>query len=109
MALSLSKIEAVDFGGLKVEPKIDRTQMLRLRELKVSDDNLEEAQEILADCFGAHKAEVKEFLIKNPFVMDYAKLQVYLTQGQGGLESFERRLDSFMEKQMEEAHNKENE
>lgn len=103
MALSLSKIEAVDFGGKAFTPQIDRTQMLRLRELKVNDDNLEEAREVLADCFGVHKAEVKEFLEKNPFVLDYSRLQVYLTQGQSGLDNFEKRMDAFMEEQMKKA------
>lgn len=103
MALSLSKIEAVDFGGLKLVPQIDRTQMLRLRELKITEDNLDEAREILADCFGTHKAEVKDFLEKNPFVLDYTRLQVYLTQGQNGLDGFEKRMDVFMEKQMKKA------
>lgn len=106
MALSLSKIEAVDFGGLRVVPRIDRTQMLRLRELKITDDNLEEAREVLADCFGAHKAEVKEFLANNPFLLDYSRLQVYLTQGQSGLDGFEKRMDKFMEENMRKAAEK---
>lgn len=100
MALSLSKIEAVDFGGKAFVPKIDRTQMLRLRELKVNDENLEEAQEVLADCFGVHKAEVKEFLENNPFILDYSRLQIYLTQGQSGLDGFEKRMDAFMMEQL---------
>lgn len=109
MALSLSKIEAVDFGGLRVVPQIDRTQMLRLRELKITEDNLEEAREVLADCFGAHKVEVKDFLEKAPFVLDYTRLQVYLTQGQSGLDSFEKRMDTFMNDQMKKATESANE
>lgn len=79
--------------------------MLRLRELKITDNNLDEAREVLADCFGVHKAEVKEFLEQNPFVMDYSRLQVYLTQGQNGLDGFEKRMDAFMEEQMKKAAN----
>lgn len=109
MALSLSKIEAVDFGGLAVVPQIDRTQMLRLRELKITEDNLEDAREVLADCFGIHKAEVKEFLEKAPFVLDYTRLQIYLTQGQNGLDSFEKRMETFMNDQMKKVTEQANE
>lgn len=109
MALSLAKIEAVDFGGQAFVPQIDRTQRLRLKELKITENNLEEAREVLADCFGTHKAEVKDFLEKAPFVLDYSRLQIYLTQGQSGLDNFEKRMDTFMENQMKEAAEKANE
>lgn len=100
MALSLSKIEAVDFGGIQVIPKLDRTKLLRLREIEIKEENLDEAAEVLADCFGSHKAEVEEFLKKNPFITNYTRLKIYLTQGQNGLDSYEKSMDTLMTEQM---------
>lgn len=103
MALTLSKIEAVKFGDLEVVPKFGKELELRIRNLKITDDNLDEAADLISQCFSDKAAEVKEFMTKNLFMMDYTKLQIYLTQGQSGLDSFEKRLDRFMDKEMEKA------
>ncbi len=103
MALTLAKIEAVKFGDLEVVPKFGKEQELRVRNLKITEDNLEEVAEVMSQCFGAYAADVKDFMLKNLFIMDYTRLHIYLTQGQSGLDSFEKRLDSYMEKEMEKA------
>ncbi len=103
MALTLAKIEAVRFGDFEVVPKFSQEQMLRVKNLKITEDNLEEARDVISKCFGDDTEKVKIFMEKNLFLMDYTKLQVYLTQGQSGLDNFEKRMDRFMDKEMDKA------
>lgn len=101
MALTLAKIEAVKFGDFEAVPKFGQEQKLRVQELKITEDNLDEVRNVLSACFGDQAEKVKDFMRDNLFLMDYTRLQVYLTQGQSGLDSFERRLDNFMSKELE--------
>lgn len=103
MAFNFSKIEAVRFGDFEVVPKMDREQKLRAQSVKVTEDNLEEVQDVLSACFGVDAARVKEFMKANLFLQDYIQLQIYLTQGQRGLDSYNKRLDIAMEKEMDRA------
>lgn len=101
MALKLQKLEKIAFGDLEVAPQMTQEKRLRVANLKVTNQNLEEAREILSECFGAYADEVKKFMEKNLFVLDLTRIQVYLTQGQSGLDSFEKRIDTLMEKELE--------
>lgn len=101
MALKLSKLEKIAFGDLEVAPQMSQEKRLRVSNLKVTEKNLDEAREILSECFGAYAEEVKSFMEKNLFVLDLTRIQVYLTQGQSGLDSFEKRMETIMEKEME--------
>lgn len=106
MALTLSKIEAVKFGDFEVVPEFGQEQKLRVQNLRIKEDNLEEVRSTLSQCFGDKASEVKAFMEKNMFMMDYVRLQIYLTQGQSGLDSYEKRLDRFMDKEMDKAMEK---
>lgn len=103
MALTLAKIEAVKFGDFESVPKFGQEQKLRVQNLKISEDNLDEVRDTLSKCFGDDADKVKAFMEKNMFLLDYTRLQVYLTQGQSGLDNFERRMDRFMDKEMDKA------
>lgn len=103
MAFNLSKIEAVKFGDFELEPQMDREQLLRVRSLKIDQDDFSEASEVLSKCFGSENTvRVKEFMEKNMFYMDYIRLQTYLTQGNGGLADLDRRMDKIFDKQIDE-------
>ncbi|MCM1218198.1 MAG: hypothetical protein NC548_27245 [Lachnospiraceae bacterium] len=105
MALTFKKIEAFNFGGLKVEPQMTQELDLRVRNLKITTDNLNEARKTLASCFGTNANEVEEFMAKNLFLLDLVKIQVYLTQGDSGLQAYEARMEKFLNKEVEKAMN----
>lgn len=102
MALTLSKIEAVKFGDFEVVPQMDKEQKLRVRNLKIEQDNFEEAIDILSRCFGSENTEkVRDFMSNNMFYLDFMRLQTYLTQGESGLKSLDERMDRAIDKEME--------
>lgn len=106
MGLKLSNLEPVDFGSFSAMPQLGQEQRLRVQNLEIEEDNLDEAREMIAKCFGENEERVKEFLAKNPFRTDYIRLQIYLTQGQSGIDNFERRMDAIMSKEMEKVQAK---
>lgn len=101
MSLKLSNLEPVNFGGFTAMPRLGQEQRLRVQSLEIEEDSLDNAREVIAQCFGDDGERVKEFLAQNPFRTDYIRLQIYLTQGQSGLDNFERRMDSLMAKEMD--------
>lgn len=103
MALNFSKIEPVQFGDLKVDPEVNPEKRLRLQSLKITEDNLDEARELLSSCFGKHADTVSTFMKDNLFLRDYLELQVYLTQGASGLDSFRSRIEKALDDKMSEA------
>lgn len=105
MAFNFRKFEAVGFGDLQAMPKMDAELNLRVSSLEITNDNLDEVRDTLASCFGEKAAEVKAFMKDNMFLMDFMRLQVYLTQGENGLKDFERRMDRVFDKQISEAMN----
>lgn len=102
MAFNLAKIEAVSFGGFEVMPQMDKEQKLRVRSLEIDQSDFTEAIDILSKCFGSENtAQVREFMEKNMFYLDFVRLQTYLSQGESGLASLNERMDKFMDKEME--------
>lgn len=99
--LELRKLESIKFGDFELLPKMDREQQLRVKNLKVSEDNLEEVQDVLSACFGVDAGRVKEFMQKNMFLQDYSALKIYLAEGPSGLESYQKRMDKFMAEAMD--------
>lgn len=109
MALTLSKIEAVKFGDFEVIPQMDKEQKLRVRNLKIDQDNYEDAIDVLCRCFGSENSEkVREFMARNMFYMDFIRLKTYLSQGESGLKSLDERVDKFVEKEVEKKMAEEN-
>lgn len=92
MALSFDKIEAVKFGGVAYMPQMTQELRLRLKALKITPANLDEAKEQLSKCFGDKAAEVKAFMDANMFERGLAQLQVYLTQGPEAAEAFQNSI-----------------
>lgn len=100
--LTFSKIEKVQFGDLTVEPKINKENLMRLRNLEITDAKLDEAREILSECFGAYATEVRNFMENHMYKSDLARLQVYLAQGAAALDTYDKNVSKALEKQMDE-------
>lgn len=81
--LKFDKIKAIQFGELKVRPKkLDKELELRLRALDLSTESgVEEAIEVMADCFEKHKSEIQAFMRENMTSVQLSVLQAYLVGG----------------------------
>lgn len=101
--LTFSKIEKVQFGDLAVEPKINKENLMRLRNLEITDAKLDEAREILSECFGAYATDVKNFMEKHMYQSDLARLQVYLAQGAAALDTYDESVNKALAKHLDEA------
>lgn len=95
MALEFkNKLEAIDFGGLVVEPKVDIEKRLRLQNIKLDKaDQVKEAITVISECFGENASAVKDFINTNLSIVDIAQLQVYLVGGQKMLDSVNKKLE----------------
>lgn len=95
MALEFkSKLEAIDFGGLVVEPKVDIEKRLRLQNIKLDEaSSVKEAIIVISECFGENAEAVKKFINENLSIVDIAQLQVYLVGGQKMLDSVNKKLE----------------
>lgn len=94
MALQFKKIEAVDFGGVVVEPKIDIESRMRLQQIKLdTPTGVSEAITVISECFGDKGESVKEFIENNMGIVDIAKLQAYLIGGNAMLDKVEKKLE----------------
>lgn len=102
MALVFKEIESFKFGDLEVTPQMSTEQKLRVQNLKMAEGNEEEIREVLSACFGDKATEVKIFMERNLFLLDYIQIQVYLTQGQAGLDSLNQRMDKYMDKKVDQ-------
>lgn len=104
MAFNFTKLEPVGFGDFKAMPKLTQELRLRLERLKFKTEaDAEKAINVLAECFGDKSTKVKTFMRDNFVPMDYMRLQVYLLQGDKGLEDLERRMDAlFMDRVKED-------
>ena len=101
--LQFSELQPVTFGKIEAKPIMTQERRLRVANLKIKNTNNAEACEVMSQCFGAYASEVEEFMKTNMSQMDLIKLQTYLVQGETGVADLERRMDNFMEKQMEKA------
>lgn len=95
MALEFKdKLEAIDFGGLVVEPKVDIEKRLRLQNIKLDEaSSVKEAITVISECFGENAGAVKDFINENLSIVDIAQLQVYLVGGQKMLDSVNKKLE----------------
>lgn len=103
MAFMFSEIKPVQFGKIVAMPKITAELKLRLKQIKNIGSNYDEMRDILSQCFGEKSEQVKEFIRVNFSDLDYARLQVYLLDGDKGVEDFERRMDSVVISNMKQA------
>lgn len=96
MALEFnSKLEAIDFGGLVVEPKVDIEKRLRLQNIKLDKaESVKDAIRVISECFGQDKMEVKDFIEENLSLVDIAQLQVYLVGGQKMLDKVNKQMEA---------------
>lgn len=106
MALTFNKLEPVRFGEIVAMPVLSQELKLRVQQLKPEADNMEETRNILSECFGEKSMAVKEFMRENFSNMDYIRLQVYLLNGDKGLEDIERRMDIVSTEEMRKAMQK---
>lgn len=103
MALSLAKIEPVNFGDFPAKPQMDKEMIMRVRALNIDQNDFDPAIELLSRCFGVENTErIREFMKKNMFYLDFIQLQVYLTQGEKGLVSLNQRMDRMIDEQMKQ-------
>lgn len=95
MALEFkSKLDAINFGGLVVEPKLDVETRMRLQNIKLDNiDGVKEAIHVMATCFGDNAEKVEEFISSNMGIDDIARLQVYLVGGQNMLDRVNAKMD----------------
>lgn len=100
MAFKFSQIEPVQFGDFVSKPVLTSEARLRLSQAQVTPDNLEDAAQAIAECFGEDSTKVKTFLDANPIMTEYSKLQVYLLQGEKGLRDLEERAKTMMDEQI---------
>lgn len=99
MALSFSKLEAVEFGDIKATPVLTQELRLRIQQIKGDAIDTTDSRDLLSSAFPSVKDAVSEFMKDNFSKNDYQRLQTYLTQGAAGLE----RLDNLTERAMEKA------
>lgn len=96
MALSFKKnsLEAIDFGGLIVQPKVDIESKLRLQGLKLdSPAGVGEAIQVISECFGDDSEKVAGFMRSSFGVVELAQLQAYLVGGDTMLERINKKLE----------------
>ena len=95
MALEFkNKLEAIDFGGLVVEPKVDIEKRLRLQNIKLDKaEQVKEAITVISECFEDNADAVKQFINENLSIVDIDQLQVYLVGGQKMLDSVNKKLE----------------
>ena len=82
--LHFNGLEPVDFKGKMCEPKVDTEARLRLGGLKFGTQaEIEEADEVLADCFKEQYA--KDFIREKLSPDDKEILRTYLVGGETGI------------------------
>lgn len=82
VGLKFEQVKKIQFGDLKVTPKVDKEMELRLRNISFSSEpEIEEAKEVLSSCFGADSKAVKNFMDENLTVFNLSVLQAYLLGG----------------------------
>ena len=93
MALEFNQIEAIKFGDIVVQPKVDVEKRLRLQTAKLTNQTeLNETIDLIAECCGEQGAKVKEFIENNLGVLDIARIQAYLAGGQTLLNAIDKNL-----------------
>lgn len=93
MALEFKKIEAIKFGDVVVEPKVDVETRLRLQTTKLSNvQEIAEAIDLIASCCGDKADDVKKFIEENLGVVDIARIQAYLAGGKTLLDAIDKKI-----------------
>ena len=100
MALEFKKkgLDAIQFGDLKVVPKLDVEKRLRLQNIKLDDANgIKEAIKVIASCFDDKADDVEEFINQYMGLNDIARLQVYLVGGDSMLEQVDKKIQGVID------------
>lgn len=99
MALEFKdKLEAINFGGMVLTPKIDMEKRLRLKQADLKTaDGIRETMTIIAECFDDKADDVRAFIDENLSLIDIAQLQVYLIGGQKMLDTVNKKLEEGMD------------
>lgn len=104
MALKFQEQEAVEFGTLKVVPHMNAELKLRAKNLDLkTEQDLEEAIDILSQAFGDKTKEVADFMRKNMSSYDLRRLQVYLSEGPQALARVDEAVADMMTRGLENA------
>lgn len=102
MTLKFSGLKPVEFGDNAYKPILDADKRLRLSQLKFATNaQIEDADKVLASCFGSSEAEVLDFLRSDMPVAEKQLLQIYLTQGERGLELYDEIRKEAMESKLQ--------
>lgn len=93
MGLEFKKIEAIKFGDIVVEPKLDVETRLRLQTTKLTtQQEIDETIDLIAKCCGDKAEGVKEFIEQNLGVVDIARIQAYLAGGKTLLDAIDKKI-----------------
>lgn len=99
MALQFKEgLDAIQFGGLTVQPKLDVEKRLRLQNIKLDDANgIKEAIKVIASCFDDKANDVEAFINQYMGLNDIARLQVYLVGGDSMLEQVDKKIQGVVD------------
>lgn len=102
--LKFSGIQPVEFNGRNCTPEVNTTGMrLRLDRIKfTSEADINEADEILAECFPQDKDYVYEFIHNHMTPTDKSILRSYLLEGEKAIAMLDRTSDAMAEKAVKE-------
>lgn len=93
MGLEFNQIEAIKFGDIMVQPKVDVETRLRLQTTKLTNkQEIDETIDLIAGCCGDDGAKVKEFIEANLGVVDIARIQAYLAGGKTLLDAIDKKI-----------------
>lgn len=94
MALSIKTKQSVEFDGKAYIPEVNTELRMRLGQLNVeTDEDLEEAYEVIASCFPKDKEKVKG-LLQQITTVDLQFIRAYLIGGEKTLEAVEKQLQA---------------
>lgn len=101
MAEKFAKKEAVEFGDIKVVPKIlDTETKLRLGQIQLeTQEGIEKAIKLLSACFTTKNDEVEKFMEENMSDYDLRRLQVYLLKGPQMLKAMDDSIQTLIAKE----------
>lgn len=97
MALKFNKLEPIEFGDKKYQPTVSPETRRRIV-LEMAQPSTAENDEVAIDtichCFGDKSNEVKEFINANIGQNGIKTLQLYLTEGDKGLEALNKSIET---------------
>lgn len=104
MTLKFSGLQPVEFGDKAYKPILDADKRLRLSQIKFDTKNAtERAEEVMASCFGDDEPIVLDFIRSEMTTQEKQLLQVYLLNGERGLEMYREAYNKVLEEQLAKA------